>query len=84
MKAPPPWNESEIGILRKMWLAGASAREIAVATGKSRSGVIGRARRLGLPRRPNPIRRLAPGESRKPRAKAPPATPEQKLSLIHI
>ena len=52
---PVLWTEDEIAFLRGNWLA-MSASKVGRAVGKTRSAVIGRARRLGLvkgsPRKP--------------------------------
>lgn len=53
------WNEHLDAELRAHWASGKSASAIAEAMGRgiSRNGVLGRARRLGLPRRASPVRR---------------------------
>lgn len=54
-----PWTDSKQVRLVQLWAEGLSAREIATRLAVSRSAVIGKAHRLGLPPRPSPIKRLA-------------------------
>lgn len=52
----PPWDADEDKALDVLWRAGFSAGDIAARLpGRSRNAVMGRAFRLGLPRRPSPI-----------------------------
>ena len=51
-----PWCEFEDARLRDMWMAGLTASAIGRAMGRSRNSIIGRSRRIGLERRPSPIR----------------------------
>lgn len=55
-KATPTFNEklwttNEDGILRVLWAKGLTARQIAIAIGRTRNAVLGRADRLDLPAR---------------------------------
>jgi len=51
------WTENHVRTLKLLWQRGDSAREIALhIDGASRDAVIGKARRLGLARRPSPIK----------------------------
>lgn len=50
------WTDERLGILRQMWLDGRPASEIAnTLGGVSRNAVVGKAHRLELQSRPNPI-----------------------------
>lgn len=60
------WTEARCAELRRRWAAGDSARVIGAALGGSKNAVVGKARRLGLERRPSPIRAPLP-EVVKPR-----------------
>lgn len=55
------WTEYEIETLERMWNAGATAAAIEDRLGrsKSRSAIIGKASRLNLASRPNPVPRPA-------------------------
>jgi len=54
------WTEDRVSMLRDMWTDGKSASQIAEALGGiSRNAVIGKAHRLGLQKRPSPIKRSA-------------------------
>jgi GcrA cell cycle regulator len=44
------WDESAVATLRQRWIAGETAGTIAAELGFSRSAVIAKAARLGLPR----------------------------------
>ena len=57
------WTPARDAVLRQMWNAGHPAREIAeaIGAGLSRNAVIGRARRLGLERRGNPVKEVRRG-----------------------
>ena len=47
------WNDERVAILKKMWLEGNSASEIAKNLGNiTRNAVIGKVHRLGLSNRP--------------------------------
>ena len=51
-----PWCEFEDAQLRDMWMAGLTASAIGRVMARSRNSIIGRSRRIGLERRPSPIR----------------------------
>jgi GcrA cell cycle regulator len=53
------WNEENEDLLRRLWAEGLSGSDIARKLGKGFSAnmVIGKSRRLGLERRPSPIKR---------------------------
>lgn len=57
------WSDEETQVLKDFWSAGKTASEIANALSTkfkrpfNRNGVIGKAHRIGLTKRPNPIKR---------------------------
>lgn len=51
------WSNQTILRLRALWAEGYSTTEIGRRLGCSKNAAIGKARRLGLPERPSPIRR---------------------------
>lgn len=53
------WTEEQEAALRDGWARGDSTRTISGAVGMSRNAIIGKARRMGLDRRPSPIIRRA-------------------------
>ena len=67
------WPEAATALLRRLWITGASCKQIGEAVGKetgfwpTRNAVAGNASRLGLPGRASPIRRDKPARlPRKP------------------
>ena len=50
------WTEERIARLTELWLSGMAARLIGAALGVTKSAVVGKASRLGLPNRDNPIK----------------------------
>lgn len=50
------WTEERIAQLRSLWEQGLSASQIGLRIAKTRSAVLGKVHRLGLPPRPPPIR----------------------------
>ena len=90
------WNDERVAILKKMWLEGNSASEIAKELGNiTRNAVIGKVHRLGLSNRDtsisksgaNPTKAIKnvkrgrpPKVNQEPKKRGRP----QKLSLIHI
>lgn len=69
------WCEASCDRLRQLWFTDLTTRAIATLMGRTKNMIVGKARRLGLPGRPNPIVRN--GERRPPRpARAP------KLTLV--
>lgn len=64
------WTDERIATLKKMWLQGKSASEIAEKLGGvTRNAVIGKAHRLNLSGRPSPIKKVT--APKKPAAAAP-------------
>mgnify|MGYP002650391054 CR=1 FL=1 len=51
------WTDDRVGALKKLWLEGQSASQIAkqLGGGVTRNAVIGKAHRLGLKARPSPV-----------------------------
>jgi GcrA cell cycle regulator len=56
MSGQSPWTDIIVTELKQTWSEGRPAAEIARRLNVSKNSVIGKARRLGLPRRPSPIR----------------------------
>lgn len=57
---PSPWTDERIALLKKLWSEGLSTRLIAAELGgMPRNTVCGKVHRLGLPKRPSPIRKKA-------------------------
>lgn len=53
------WTDLRVEKLRRLWMEGLSARQIAEQLGGvTRNAVIGKAHRLGLSSRPSPIKRI--------------------------
>ena len=50
------WTEEKVKNLKKLWLKGASAAEIAKKLGLSKNSIIGKVHRLNLETRPSPIK----------------------------
>ena len=50
------WTPDMISLLTGFWAEGVSASEIGRRMGVSRNSIVGKAHRLGLPKRPSPIR----------------------------
>jgi GcrA cell cycle regulator len=68
------WTDERIATLKKMWLQGKSASEIAEKLGGvTRNAVIGKAHRLNLSGRPSPIKKVTTTAAKKPSAAAAPA-----------
>lgn len=62
-----PWPDASIALLRALWSAPEyqSIRAIAAKLHRSKSSVTRKVHRLGLPARPNPIKRSATGPHRR-------------------
>jgi GcrA cell cycle regulator len=89
--APPKWQPPDDATLAELWASGLSATKIGAAMGRTKSGIIGRSHRLGLPPRGSPLFNGAtcgnrpkpprPGQRRKPK---PPAVvpPVARVAVI--
>ena len=51
------WNEQRLESLKRLWAEGLSITRIGLEIGVSRNAVVGKAHRMGLPRRQSPIAR---------------------------
>ena len=76
------WTDDRVGALKKLWLEGQSASQIAkqLGGGVTRNAVIGKVHRLGLPGRAapsQPARTATSFRTTRPRPAAPAATPAQ-------
>lgn len=50
-----PWTPDDEQALRLKWATGDSSSKIAAQMGRTKSGIIGKSRRMGLPGRPSPL-----------------------------
>ena len=71
-----PWNEDRVGALRRLWDEGHATAEIGRRLRVSKNAVVGKAHRLDLPARPDPIGRRGrirqrPDPPPRPAAKPP-------------
>jgi len=65
-----PWDESNVARLRELWDQGLPTAQIGKLLGFTKNAVVGKAHRIGLERRPSPIRRTAVKPDRK-KARSP-------------
>ena len=65
-----PWNEENVSRLRDLWDQGLPTSQIGKLLGFTKNAVVGKAHRIGLERRPSPIRRTAVKPDRK-KARSP-------------
>ena len=65
-----PWNEENVVKLRELWDQGLPTAQIGKLLGFTKNAVVGKAHRIGLERRPSPIRRTAVKPDRK-KARSP-------------
>ena len=65
-----PWNDENVGKLRELWDQGLPTAQIGKLLGFTKNAVVGKAHRIGLERRPSPIRRTAVKPDRK-KARSP-------------
>ena len=70
-----PWTEDAVACLRRLWQAGRPTAEIGRRLGISKNAVIGKARRLHLQGRPNPVGqpRSSQRQDRRPAQRREPA-----------
>ena len=64
------WNETNVARLRELWDQGLPTAQIGKLLGFTKNAVVGKAHRIGLERRPSPIRRTAIKPDRK-KARSP-------------
>ena len=65
-----PWNDENVIKLRELWDQGLPTAQIGKLLGFTKNAVVGKAHRIGLERRPSPIRRTAVKPDRK-KARSP-------------
>ena len=64
------WNENNVARLKELWDQGLPTAQIGKLLGFTKNAVVGKAHRIGLERRPSPIRRTAVKPDRK-KARSP-------------
>jgi GcrA cell cycle regulator len=65
-----PWNDDNVTRLKDLWDQGLPTAQIGKLLGFTKNAVVGKAHRIGLERRPSPIRRTAVKPDRK-KARSP-------------
>ena len=65
-----PWDNENVARLRDLWDQGLPTAQIGKLLGFTKNAVVGKAHRIGLERRPSPIRRTAVKPDRK-KARSP-------------
>ena len=65
-----PWNDDNVAHLRELWDQGLPTAQIGKLLSFTKNAVVGKAHRIGLERRPSPIRRTAVKPDRK-KARSP-------------
>ena len=65
-----PWDDNNVTKLRDLWDQGLPTAQIGKLLGFTKNAVVGKAHRIGLERRPSPIRRTAVKPDRK-KARSP-------------
>jgi GcrA cell cycle regulator len=65
-----PWNDDNVARLRDLWDQGLPTAQIGKLLDFTKNAVVGKAHRIGLERRPSPIRRTAVKPDRK-KARSP-------------
>ena len=65
-----PWNDDNVSQLKELWDQGLPTAQIGKLLGFTKNAVVGKAHRIGLERRPSPIRRTAIKPDRK-KARSP-------------
>ena len=65
-----PWNNDNVAQLKELWDQGLPTAQIGRLLGVTKNAVVGKAHRIGLERRPSPIRRTAIKPDRK-KARSP-------------
>jgi hypothetical protein len=74
------WTPATDATLAGLWAAGLTTSDIADRLGCTKNSVIGRARRLGLPARPNPVR---PWNEPRPRTRTLNRLPDEVIDAVH-
>ena len=64
------WNDTNVARLKELWDQGLPTAQIGKLLGFTKNAVVGKAHRIGLERRPSPIRRTAVKPDRK-KARSP-------------
>ena len=64
------WNDDNVAKLKELWDQGLPTAQIGKLLGFTKNAVVGKAHRIGLERRPSPIRRTAVKPDRK-KARSP-------------
>jgi len=77
------FSAAEIDRLRTLWHEGHSTRVIGIMTGRTKNAIVGKAHRLDLPSRENPIPR-EPGEPRSRPVRAPVVTLPPLPSVVSL
>ena len=62
-----PWDDNNVAKLRDLWDQGLPTAQIGKLLGFTKNAVVGKAHRIGLERRPSPIRRTAVKPDRRQR-----------------
>ena len=65
-----PWDENNVSKLKELWDQGLPTAQIGKLLGFTKNAVVGKAHRIGLERRPSPIRRTSVKPDRK-KARSP-------------
>ncbi len=65
-----PWDDNNVTKLRELWDQGLPTAQIGKLLGFTKNAVVGKAHRIGLERRPSPIRRTSVKPDRK-KARSP-------------
>ena len=65
-----PWDDGNVARLKELWDQGLPTAQIGKLLGFTKNAVVGKAHRIGLERRPSPIRRTAIKPDRK-KARSP-------------
>ena len=84
-----PWDDDNVARLRDLWDQGLPTAQIGKLLDFTKNAVVGKAHRIGLERRPSPIRRTAVKPDRK-KARSPivpklhfDSQPAQQKEIIH-
>ena len=74
-----PWDDNNVSKLRELWDQGLPTAQIGKLLGFTKNAVVGKAHRIGLERRPSPIRRTAVKTDRK--KSTSPITPKLNFEI---